>query len=208
MRIKPLIMAVGGTALAAAVALPSLSAFGGSFARPTAESVPADLRAAFAPLRRPAATGDQLSPQAVAAVDGSVASGHFGVNSALSRRVLAKADEVLYLVAGNEELCLVRIEDFGTQAGCSDASDAIAGNMVGGVEKTTTGWRVDGVLPDGVDRVTFIANNGNATAVPVANSVFSVNLDKITDVPAKITWTDPAGQPRQQILPSTDALPQ
>jgi hypothetical protein len=195
-------------AMAAALSIPALAAVGlGPFARPTAQSISDELKGAFAALRRPATADDRLPPSAIDAIDDSAAGGHFGVNPQLARRVASNADETLYLVAGTDELCLVRVEDFGTNVGCGNAADALASNMVGGVEKTTTGWRVDGVLPDGVDQVTFIANDGHATAVPLANNVFSVKLDKITDVPAQITWTDPSGQPRERVLPTRQSLP-
>jgi hypothetical protein len=150
-------------------------------APPVAEASP-EIKGAVAALRRPRGPEDVL-PADVAEYVGWAS--YRGANGALARRVLTDARGSVYLLPGDEVVCLLLTGGGGaTGPSCSTAAelrsarggpgvihsgcDAASGDAV----PRCSGATVFGVVPDGVEEVVIRLASGKAVTEPVERNVY------------------------------------
>jgi hypothetical protein len=125
---------------------------------PQVEQVDPRLERRFAIFRRPRATGDALPVAAWNVLDVRDGSALEGANPALARRAIGTPAGQIYGVPARGQLCLVTSRaEAGTSSTCAEASSASeVGITVSQAAAPGSSDRlVQGMVPDGVDRVRF-----------------------------------------------------
>lgn len=154
-------------------------------------------------LRRPLAPGDDLPASAKAMIaDGS--GPDLGANPALARLALTTSlGEKLYVVPAQGWVCLTSSAGTG---GCTPTDQVGEGYGVG-LSGIPSGYRVAGLVPDGVSRVVVRGPTETATATATpANNAWQVD---VTFEPTAVAWTGPAGEKivPVHVPPASDGAP-
>jgi hypothetical protein len=149
-------------------------------------------------LRRAAEAAD-TPPDAVRAHVGNGAAPDLGANPALARHALTTAlGEQLYVVPARGWVCLESTAGAGT---CTP-TDRIAEGYAVGLERIPSGYRLGGLVPDGVARVEVRGADGARAAAEVASNAWSAD---VAFVPSSVAWTGGAGEEVVTVVPPPDA---
>lgn len=138
---------------------------------PKITDISADQARSFAILRRPQVEGDCLPASQWPTFDqGGL--GRRGLNPALARRATTALGD-LWIVPGNGHIAL-----YDGSATCNSTELAASRGMVMWGSGRSHGHSVvQGLVPDGVSRVTLITANRAASSVPVNDNVYAAALD-------------------------------
>jgi hypothetical protein len=166
--------------------------------RPT-QAVDAPVRAQFAAFRASRGARDTFP-----AADRIQRVGMSGANPALSRFAARAGGSSYFLVPNQGGLCLL---DNKAGGGCAPASVATQRGLVVAdmcAADLARGFvRLAGAVPDGVDHVTVIAEDGSSRQLAVENNVFAADV-AATPLPTTLTWTDGTGHQERQQAPVPD----
>jgi hypothetical protein len=123
-----------------------------------------------------------------------------GANPALARLALTTAlGEKLYVVPARGWVCLTS----DTSAGNCTPTDRIAEGYAVGLQPIPSGYRLRGLVPDGVKDVTVHgAGSESATATPEANAWQA----DVAFTPATVSWTGAAGEKTVPVVPPRTAI--
>jgi len=136
--------------------------------RPMVTEVSADQAESFDILRRPQVQSDRL-PEGL--FDGGLI-GQLGLNPALARRAPTQLGDV-WVVPGNGYIGL-----HNGDSSCNRTEDVAArGMMMWTSQRPDHQNLVHGLVPDGVEEVTLLAENGAMTTVVVTENVYGAVLD-------------------------------
>jgi thiol-disulfide isomerase/thioredoxin len=157
-------------------------------APPTAiRTVPARLASAFAVFRRPRTAADALPAALIVSLTRGP-SADAGINPNLARRV-GPAENPAYLIPGRGGVGLYFAAGGGTYL---PDRDAIDGELLSeAFRPPATSENVTGVVPDGVDTVTFKLANGRTQATPVHDNLYHALLSRHATT---MTFTGPNGR--------------
>ncbi|HMJ37637.1 MAG TPA: hypothetical protein VK501_27270 [Baekduia sp.] len=152
----------------------------------TVTAADATQEATMGVLRRAVGRGDTL-PQAARDHVARGAGPSLGANPALARLALTTPlGEQLYVVPARGWVCLTSSEARGT---CTP-TDRVAEGYAVSLRPIPSGFRLSGLVPDGVDRVEVRGDGQVGTAAPAGNAWQ-------TDVafePKAVAWTGPNGE--------------
>jgi hypothetical protein len=158
-------------------------------------AVDADQAALLGALRRPATAADDLS----AGARDTVARGSgpaLGANPELGRLGLTTPlGEHLYLVPAQGWVCLVS----STSSESCTPTDQLAAGYAVGLRVIPSGYRLAGMVPDGVDQVDV---RGSSTSVTVTVGENAWEAD-VAFAPTSVAWTGPAGEQVVPVAPPT-----
>lgn len=125
----------------------------------------------------------------------------FGQNTGLSRAVPVSRGGAVYVIPGNDAICLGDNVNYGHT--CVSVDTAIAGGLylitLGDPKEPYTS--VSGLAPDGVARVSIELSSGQSVRVPVSNNVFDFKFAGVEPAVTGISWTNAAGQRVAQQFP-------
>jgi hypothetical protein len=137
-------------------------------------------------LRRTVGRADAL-PQAARDHVARGAGPSVGANPALARlAITTPLGEQLYVVPGRGWVCLTSSE----AKGMCTPTDRIAEGYAVGLQGIPSGFRLAGLVPDGVDRVEVRGHGATAT-VAAANNAWT---EDVAFEPELVAWTGPAGE--------------
>jgi hypothetical protein len=153
--------------------------------------------AAVGILRRPVDKGDAV-PDNVRDLVAHDSGPALGANLALARKALTTAlGEQLYVVPARGWVCLE------SSAGTSNCvpTDSIADGYAVSLQGIPSGFRMRGIVPDGVGRVEVRGNDGEtAVTAPVSNA-WTVD---VAFSPTSVAWTGDAGE---KVVPVSAPVP-
>lgn len=127
-------------------------------------------------LRRDRSTDDALpSRWREAMTDEDDGSGQFGANPILSRRTAPG----VWIVPGDEHVCVANAtpDDGGLGVSCATPEDVERGLLAPTDVDANGNGVVTGVLPDGVDHVTVVNQDGSTRDVPVDRNTYRAAID-------------------------------
>jgi hypothetical protein len=154
--------------------------------------------AALGVLRRTADAGD-APPDGVRALVTDGPAPALGANPALARHALTTAlGEGLYVVPARGWVCLASTDGAGT---CTP-TDRIAEGYAVGLRPIPSGYRLGGLVPDGVARVEVRGADGTRAAAEVTGNAWSADVGF---APSSVAWTGDAGEKVVPIVPPPDA---
>lgn len=131
----------------------------------TARTIPSDLAASYAILRRPRGPGDALPAGTDATAVGGGTAAHYGINVTLSRFVGTVNTTRMWLVAGSTGACMYTANQ---GAVCAPTLIAATQGLTGAQAPISGGAdTIIGLVPDGAE---VTATNADGTAVPVQRS--------------------------------------
>jgi hypothetical protein len=149
-------------------------------------------------LRR-AAQPDDAAPDAVRAHVGDGAAPDLGANVALARHALTTAlGEGLYVVPARGWVCL----ESTTGGGTCTPTDRIADGYAVGLEAIPSGFRIGGLVPDGVARVEVLGAGGTTAEADVTGNAWRAD---VPFAPSSVAWAGDAGEKAVPIIPPPDA---
>jgi hypothetical protein len=121
-----------------------------------------------------------------------------GANPDLARRALTTAlGEALYVVPARGWVCLTSSGGHGL---CATTAQIAEGYAVG-LEGTPSGYRLSGLVPNGVGRVEVRADGQTASVAPSGNAWQA----DVTFAPKTVAWTGPAGERVVEVSPPPPA---
>lgn len=150
--------------------------------RPMVTAIPENQATAFGILRRPQAKTDLLPRDQWRSFRVGII-GRYGLNPSLMRRARTNVGNV-WVIPGNGMICLAlaaspsanSVEVGGWE--CNTTSSATAGRTVTWTSSRASGQTiVQGLVPDGVNKVTLTTKNGTSKTVAVADNVYGAALD-------------------------------
>ncbi|HWI72534.1 MAG TPA: hypothetical protein VNT55_11295, partial [Baekduia sp.] len=122
-----------------------------------------------------------------------------GANAALARRALSTAlGEELYVVPGRGWVCLTSTAG----AGMCTPTDQIAAGYAVGLQQIPSGYRLSGLVPDGVTRVEVRGAGGATAATEVSGNAWRAD---VAFAPARVAWTGGAGEVSVPVFPPPQA---
>jgi hypothetical protein len=146
----------------------------------------ADQLATLGVLRRDAEAGDAV-PDGVRRLIAQGSGPGLGANPELARRALTTAlGESLYVVPARGWVCLTSTASIGS---CTP-TDRIAEGYAVALRVIPSGYRLSGLVPDGVDRVQVRGEDATAEAV-TSNNAWAVD---VAFAPTSVAGTGPAGE--------------
>lgn len=118
----------------------------------------------------------------------------FAQNTSLSRAVQVERGGSVYVIPGDDTVCLGDQINYGHT--CVSVDDAIDGKLflVTLADPRTPGTTVSGLAPDGVAHATISLTTGKALTVPVRDNVYDVKLDESNGKVAGVSWESKTGQ--------------
>lgn len=125
----------------------------------------------------------------------------FAQNTSLSRAVSVERGGSVYVIPGDDAVCLGDQINYGHT--CVSVDKAIAGKLllVTIADPRTPGTTVSGLAPDGVDHATIRLTTGKVLSVPVRDNVYDVALDEGAGEVVEVAWTGKAGQSASMDFP-------
>ncbi|MBB4663452.1 hypothetical protein [Conexibacter arvalis] len=125
----------------------------------------------------------------------------FGQNKALARAVPVPGGGNVFIVPGNDAVCL----GDGVNEGhaCVPVNDAVDGKLllVTLADPRTPGTTVSGLVPDGVSEVSIALTSGDMLSVPVRDNVFDAVIEGTKPAVAGVAWKSASGQTYSQEFP-------
>lgn len=170
-----------------------------STSRPITQAVEPGAARVFGVLRRAQGPGDAV-PAEAARVIGEGDAAFFGANPRLARFAQRTASASLYLVPANGHVCLVSVTAAGSGMTCSSVDQAAAGYLIQTERVGAEGVRVQGVMPDGVEKVKVTGNRDSEGVVQ--GNAYSVDF---SENPGDLTWTGTNGAPHRLAVPDGGA---
>ncbi|MCW2983797.1 MAG: hypothetical protein JWR63_1367, partial [Conexibacter sp.] len=117
-----------------------------------------------------------------------------GANPDLARHALTTAlGEELYVVPARGWVCLTST----AAAGSCTPTDRIAEGFAVSLQQIPSGYRLSGLVPDGVSRVEVRGAGPETASAEVADNVWRTD---VTFTPARVAWTGGAGE---KVVPVT-----
>jgi hypothetical protein len=144
-------------------------------------------------LRRGAEPSDALSGSARTHVAAG-ATPDLGANASLARRALTTSlGEELYVVPARGWVCLTS----STATGVCSPTDRIAEGYAVGLEQIPSGFRLSGLVPDGVASVEVRGAGGATATSEVSDNAWRADVGFL---PTAVAWTGSAGE---KVVPVT-----
>jgi hypothetical protein len=130
-----------------------------------------------------AAQPDDALPEAARAHLARGATPDLGANPALARHALTTSlGEGLYVVPGRGWVCLAS----STGAATCTPTDRIAAGYAVMLQEIPSGWRLSGLLPDGVARVEVRGAAGETATATASGNAWRAD---VAFAPARVAWT-------------------
>lgn len=117
----------------------------------------------------------------------------FAQNPSLSRAVNVARGGAVYVIPGDDAVCLGDQINYGHT--CVSVDDAIDGKLflVTLADPRTPGTTVSGLAPDGVAQATVGLTTGKTLTVPVRDNLYDVKLKESDGKVAEVSWESKAG---------------
>jgi hypothetical protein len=160
---------------------------------PTAVEVDSTLQSSFGVLRRARTSGDVLDQEKANAV---VRQAPYGLNLGLARRAGQWGSDAVYVLPGDDSVCLLVDRPKSVSTQCARAAFALEGHGVGAA-LTPDGVAVTGLAPDGVDTVSVALPDGAVRKANVVNNVYNLTIDQGTAV---VSYASPGGTTQVPIM--------
>jgi hypothetical protein len=176
------VAAIGLGATAGAVAVAGSDTPSAPKPTPRATTLDPALTEGFAVFRRDRAAADELPEAALRALPGPER--FDGANAELSRRTTANDVGVLYAVAGRGEVCTDLVDEAGAGGSCVPVELALAGKTVSTTQQVD-GVVVSGLVPDAVDAVDVVLEDGSIVRAKVEDNGYLVKVD---GAPARLRY--------------------
>jgi hypothetical protein len=164
---------------------------------PMITAVDATQEATLGVLRAPVAKSDAI-PESVRELVARGTGPSLGANPELARKALSTPlGEDLYVVPARGWVCLASSE---ADSNCVP-TDRVADGFGVALQVIPSGYRVRGLVPDGVERVEVRGDGGETADAAPSNNVWTVD---VAFTPSSVAWTGDAGE---KVVPVSVPVP-